>query len=82
MLDRTRFISDVICLSHLRWRFVSQRPRHLFTRCAREHRVFFVEEPRFDIEGEPISTSRRTAHWCCRCRWPPCARCFPSSPSG
>src|SRR6185503_17404024 len=36
---------DVICLSHLRWKFVFQRPQHLLTRCAREHRVFFIEEP-------------------------------------
>jgi glycosyltransferase involved in cell wall biosynthesis len=36
---------DVICLSHLRWNFVFQRPQHLLTRCARRRRVFFVEEP-------------------------------------
>ena len=36
---------DVVCLSHLRWNFVFQRPQHLLTRCAREHRVFFIEEP-------------------------------------
>src|SRR4051812_47102489 len=40
---------DVVCLSHLRWDFVFQRPQHLLTRCARLHRVFFVEEP---LEGE------------------------------
>src|SRR5881275_2810132 len=39
---------DVICLSHLRWNFVFQRPQHLLTRCARERRVFFFEEPLFD----------------------------------
>src|SRR3954463_6811717 len=39
---------DVICLSHLRWNFVFQRPQHLMTRCARDRRVFFVEEPVFD----------------------------------
>jgi glycosyltransferase involved in cell wall biosynthesis len=43
---------DVICLSHLRWNFVFQRPQHLLTRCAREHRIFFVEEPLFEA-GEP-----------------------------
>ena len=32
-------------MSHLRWDFVFQRPQHLLTRCARERRVFFVEEP-------------------------------------
>jgi len=40
--------ADVICLSHLRWNFVFQRPQHLLTRCARGRRVFFVEEA---IEG-------------------------------
>jgi glycosyltransferase involved in cell wall biosynthesis len=36
---------DLICLSHLRWNFVFQRPQHLMTRFARERRVFFFEEP-------------------------------------
>ena len=38
---------DLICFSHLRWNFVFQRPQHLMTRCARERRVFYVEEPIF-----------------------------------
>jgi glycosyltransferase involved in cell wall biosynthesis len=38
---------DVLCLSHLRWGFVFQRPNHLMSRFARERRVFFVEEPVF-----------------------------------
>ena len=41
---------DLICLSHLRWDFVYQRPQHLMSRCARNHRVFFIEEPVFDSE--------------------------------
>lgn len=36
---------DLICLSHLRWNFVFQRPQHLMTRCAKDRRVFFIEEP-------------------------------------
>lgn len=39
---------DLICLSHLRWNFVFQRPQHLMSRFARARRVFFVEEPVFD----------------------------------
>src|SRR4051812_18137151 len=39
---------DLVCLSHLRWDFVHQRPQHLLSRCARSRRVFFVEEPIFD----------------------------------
>jgi UDP-galactopyranose mutase len=38
----------VLCLSHLRWNFVYQRPQHLLARCAREHRVVYMEEPLFD----------------------------------
>lgn len=40
--------TDLICFSHLRWNFVFQRPNHLMSHCARERRVFFVEEPEFD----------------------------------
>lgn len=35
----------VVCLSHLRWGFVYQRPNHLMTRCALSRPVLFVEEP-------------------------------------
>ena len=36
---------DLICLSHLRWNFVFQRPQHLMSRYAISRRVYFVEEP-------------------------------------
>ena len=39
---------DLICLSHLRWDFVHQRPQHLLKRAARDRRVFFIEEAVFD----------------------------------
>lgn len=49
MHTRTRVMDgrlpDLVCLSHLRWNFVFQRPQHLMSRFARERRVFFVEEP-------------------------------------
>src|SRR3954447_13742311 len=50
---------EVICLSHLRWSFVFQRPQHLLSRCAKGRRVFFFEEPMFDagpprLEAAPI----------------------------
>src|SRR5215210_7644260 len=38
---------DLVVVSHLRWDLVFQRPQHLLTRCARERRVFFIEEPLF-----------------------------------
>jgi glycosyltransferase involved in cell wall biosynthesis len=36
---------NIVCLSHLRWDFVFQRPQHLLSRAAREGRVYYVEEP-------------------------------------
>jgi glycosyltransferase involved in cell wall biosynthesis len=38
-------LPDMVCLSHLRWNFVWQRPQHLLSRFAKNQRVFFVEEP-------------------------------------
>jgi UDP-galactopyranose mutase len=43
----SRALPDILCLSHLRWSFVYQRPQHLMTRYARATRVFYVEEPVF-----------------------------------
>ncbi len=38
-------VDDLVCISHLRWDFVWQRPQHLLSRLARNYRVFFIEEP-------------------------------------
>lgn len=38
-------MDDLVCVSHLRWDFVWQRPQHLLARLAQHRRVFFVEEP-------------------------------------
>ncbi len=45
---------DLICFSHLRWNFVFQRPQHLLSRYAKEHRVFYVEEPVIHTHPEPL----------------------------
>lgn len=41
-------MQDLICLSHLRWNFVFQRPNHLMTQASQRRRVFFIEEPIFE----------------------------------
>jgi glycosyltransferase involved in cell wall biosynthesis len=41
----------LLCLSHLRWDFVFQRPQHLMVRAARDYDVLFVEEPMDDSTG-------------------------------
>lgn len=52
---------DVLCFSHLRWDFVYQRPQHLLSRCARDRRVFFFEDPVVS-EGPPrLKINRRGA---------------------
>lgn len=50
--------TDLVCVSHLRWDFVYQRPQHLMTRAARDRRVFYVEEP-VDDEAGPRLEARR-----------------------
>lgn len=52
-MARTR--ESVLCLSHLRWNFVFQRPQHLLSRCAREHDVVFFEEPVFDAKEPELA---------------------------
>jgi UDP-galactopyranose mutase len=36
---------DILCVSHLRWHFVFQRPQHLLSRAAKTGTVLYVEEP-------------------------------------
>jgi hypothetical protein len=38
-----------MCLSHVRWNRVHQRPQILMQRCARDRRVVFFEEPLHDV---------------------------------
>src|SRR3954463_16752482 len=43
----------LVCLSHLRWDLVFQRPQHLMTRFAQSMPVYFVEEPHFSGTAPP-----------------------------
>src|SRR3954470_9772532 len=61
MLSGSRPLPDLLCLSHLRWNFVFQRPQHLMTRCARDGRVFYVEEPEFHSHITPCLQIDRSA---------------------
>ena len=46
--------SVLLCLSHLRWNFVFQRPQHLLTRAAKTHLVLYFEEPLYESVGRPV----------------------------
>ena len=48
--------NDLLCFSHLRWHFVTQRPQHLLTRAAKTHRVFYWEEPYWDADDHGDGT--------------------------
>lgn len=45
-------LSDLLCFSHLRWHFVTQRPQHLLSLAAYDRRVFYWEEPIWHAAGE------------------------------
>lgn len=44
---------DVVCMSHLRWDFVFQRPQHLLTRFAQHSNLYYFEEPKFYDGAHP-----------------------------
>lgn len=44
---------SILTFCHLRWDFVYQRPQHLLSRLASQHRVIFIEEPVFDASAAP-----------------------------
>lgn len=46
--------SLLLCLSHLRWNFVFQRPQHLLTRAAKTHQVIYLEEPVYENVARPF----------------------------
>lgn len=50
-------IEALICIAHLRWNFVFQRPQHLMTRAAKKMPTYYVEEPIF---GESDYLERST----------------------
>ena len=41
-------LESLICISHLRWNFVYQRPQHLMSRFRKYFPVYYVEEPVYD----------------------------------
>lgn len=51
----------LVCLSHLRWNFVFQRPQHLMTRFARAWDVIFFEEPVIQPIDAPRLEQQRDA---------------------
>ena len=53
-MNPTRAPGTVVCLSHLRWNFVYQRPQHILSRAAQKYRVIYIEEPNVLDGCEPF----------------------------
>lgn len=43
----------LLCLSHLRWDFVFQRPQHILSRMATDYDVIVIEEPVYEQDRKP-----------------------------
>src|SRR3954468_18374951 len=52
---------NIVCVSHLRWDFVWQRPQHLLNRAAKDGRVLYVEEPVFGGGARGLEAPPATA---------------------
>lgn len=52
--DESPGSSVLLCLSHLRWNFVFQRPQHLLSRAAKSHTVLYFEEPVYENVPRPV----------------------------
>jgi glycosyltransferase involved in cell wall biosynthesis len=52
-VSNIRWPVTLLCLSHLRWNFVWQRPQHLLSRAAADYDVLFLEEPIFESRTKP-----------------------------
>ncbi len=57
--DSPSHTTVLICFSHLRWRFVYQRPQHLMSRMATTHQVIFFEEALSTDAAEPWLEQRQ-----------------------
>ena len=51
----------LLCLSHLRWGFVYQRPQHVMSRLAKDYDVLFFEEPVFTEQAVPSLVQTQAA---------------------
>lgn len=52
--------ANLLCLSHLRWDFVYQRPQHLLTRFSEIFNTYFLEEQIQDAKGKAyLNISKR-----------------------
>jgi hypothetical protein len=44
-------VSDLICISHLRWDTMQRQPQYLPSRLSRQRRILFIERPMCDVKA-------------------------------
>ena len=53
--------STILCLSHLRWNFVHQRPQHLLTLASKTKNIVYFEEPIFEDVPQAFMRSNKVS---------------------
>ncbi len=48
---------QLVCFSHLPWKFVYQRPQHLLSRFTKKYTVYYIEEFIYSIEEDGYKTN-------------------------
>ncbi|HPH18815.1 MAG TPA: glycosyltransferase family 1 protein, partial [Haliscomenobacter sp.] len=46
---------QLVCFSHLSWKFVYQRPQHLLSRFTKDYAVYYIEEFIYSTEEDGYS---------------------------
>ncbi len=59
-----KIAQQLVCFSHLPWKFVYQRPQHLISRFTKEYTVYYIEEFIYSTEedGYTINVTNENVH--------------------
>lgn len=57
MIIEKESVMQLVCFSHLSWKFVYQRPQHLLSRFTKKYDVYYVEEFIYSAEEDGYSVS-------------------------
>ena len=55
MIIEKKISMQLVCFSHLSWKFVYQRPQHLLSRFTKKYAVYYIEECRYSHEQDGYS---------------------------
>lgn len=55
MMIKEKIPMQLVCFSHLSWKFVYQRPQHLISRFTKKYAVYYIEEFAYSTEKDGYS---------------------------